>query len=184
MIQKIDQNVQLLKRLKSGCVLAFHDLYNAHRQNIYHLVRSRINKSYDVEDIVQDVFMKIWEYKENIEENKAPIGLLYRITLNKVCNYKIHEDVKKRYNDYLHGITELNYASSYSIIFHNELETKIESLLAELSPVQRDIFLMSWEKGLSRQQIAQDRGLSVRTIDNQIYRTKKKLKEKLSEVSF
>ncbi|MGQ8335466.1 RNA polymerase sigma factor [Sunxiuqinia sp. A32] len=178
---KIYESSSLYKRLKKGSDEAFQNIYQKYRKNIDYLIRSRIKKPCDAEDLVQDVFMKIWEYRREIDENRPIKNLLYRISLNAVYSYNSHLDVIKRNENYLATNLSLGFNSSDSILIFKETDSIIKTIINRLPKKQQDIYKMHIEEGLSRQQIAKEKGLSVRTVDNQLYRAKMKMKEVLSQ---
>jgi len=184
MISEICLNKHLPSKAASGRSKnmgadAFGRLYQKYTENIGTLVRSRIRKPCDAEDLVQDIFLKIWEYWDHIDEDRPVKSLLYRIALNAVSNYNTHERVIKRFESYWAYSQKYSLDSPESCLFCEEINCRIESILQNWPAKQENIFRLFWEKGLSRQQIAAKKKLSVRTVDNQIYRAKKKLKRQL-----
>ena len=175
----VTRNNILFYEFKEGNPNAFQYIYNQHKDNVRRLILSRINKPCDAEDLMQNIFMKIWECRSDLDINKSPLGLLYRMTLNVVNNYKKHEDVVKRYNLYMNYYRKSSIINSDSDLFFNEVRSKFETTLFELPPSQKEISILFWNKGMSTRQIAKQRGLSIRTVDNQIYRTRKRFKEEL-----
>ncbi len=179
MIQRQDLKKPVKRFLPENQVTpyAFSGIYKTYRDNIYRLVRARIGKSYDVEDLVQNVFMRVWEYRDELDPDRFSFGLLYRMTLNVVSSYKKHENIVRKHKDYL--VNSDPPTADPDILF-NEAVSRAEAIVLDLPPVQRDIFTLFLYEGMDRRQIAACKGLSVRTVDNQIYRARKKLKRELT----
>lgn len=172
---------KVIERFRMGDVQAFRMIYDAHNKPLYHFAYSYLKDSFEAEEIIQDVFLKVWEKRNEIDEEKSFTSYLYRITVNKVFNELKHRVVKKKYELYALKLDPESDYTPESSIQYNELNTKIENLLSQLHEQQRRIFVMSRWKGLSNAEIAQDLSLSVRTVENQIYRASKFIKFHLKD---
>lgn len=161
--------------------MAFRQIYDLYSKPLYHFAFSYLKDTFEAEEIIQDVFLKIWEKRMDIDEQKSFSSYLYRITVNKVFNTLKHRVVKQKYDQYLLKYEQDNTETPDSSIQYQELNTKVEHLLSQLQEQQRKIFVMSRWKGLSNAEIAQDLSLSVRTVENQIYRASKFIKLHLKD---
>lgn len=129
----------------------------------------RMLKDADVsEDIVQDVFIKVWNNRHNLDENKSIKSYLYRSAINTSLNY-----IEK--NKRSIQITKIDSSlSSYSSnqteekVNLKELEKKISIAIDTLPPKCKVIFVMSRYEELSYKEIAETLELSVKTVENQI----------------
>jgi len=177
-LTKIDEHIDkdLIARFKSGDMAAFQKIYDAFCKPLYRFALSYMKDSFDVEEIVQDVFLKLWEKRDEVDELKSFKSYLYRITVNKIFNELKHRVVKRKYDQHLLNIDLVTHETPESSIQFQELNKKLESLLSKLPEQQRTIFIMSRWQGLSNAEIAQNLNLSARTVENQIYRAAKFIK--------
>ncbi|MGQ8337521.1 sigma-70 family RNA polymerase sigma factor [Sunxiuqinia sp. A32] len=175
------ETIPVCEKQKRNHTEFFEDIYRKYRANIDCLIRSRIQKICDVEDLVQDVFTKVWEYREEIDESRPIQSLLFRMTTNLVYSYKKHENVARKHCVYIAQRQRFQFDSPYSVFYYNDIDSTIEANLKRLPRRQRDVFNLFWKKGLSRQEIAKEKDLSVRTVDNQLYRVRKILREELDK---
>ena len=127
------------------------------------------------------VFLKVWEKRDEIDEQKSFKSYLYRITINKIFNELKHRVVKQKYEQHLLNFDQLTHETPESSIQFQELNKKLELLLTKLPEQQRAIFIMSRWKGLSNAEIAEKLNLSIRTVENQIYRAAKFVKLHLND---
>jgi len=155
---------------------AFKKIYDAFCKPLYSFALSYMKDSFDAEEIVQDVFLKLWEKRDEVDELKSFKSYLYRITVNKIFNELKHRIVKRKYDQHLLNIDQVNDETPESSIQLQELNKKLEHLLSKLPEQQRNIFIMSRWQGLSNAEIAQNLSLSTRTVENQIYRATKFIK--------
>lgn len=160
---------------------AFRRIYEFHSKSLYRFAFSYLKDSFEAEEIVQDVFLKVWEKREEVDVQKSFTSYLYRITVNKVFNELKHRVVKKKYEQHALNFDQIAGETPESSIHFQELNAKLEKLLTELPEQQRNIFILSRWKGLSNAEIAEKMSLSIRTVENQIYRASKFIKLHLQD---
>ena len=174
----IDEHIdeKLIAGFKNGDLDAFQKIYNSYCKPLYRFALSYMKDTFDAEEIVQDVFLKVWEKRAEVDEHKSFKSYLYRITINKIFNELKHRVVKRKYEHQLLNVDQITYETPESKIQFQELNSKIEHLLSKLPEQQRSIFIMSRWQGLTNAEIAQNLNLSVRTVENQVYRAAKFIK--------
>ncbi len=178
---KISENTdrQTIAKLKNGDIQAFQDIFNAHSTNLFHFAFSYLKNTFESEEIVQDVFIRIWEMRTEIDEKKSFKSFIYRMTVNKVFNQMKHRVVKQKYEGYIQNFDQSYSDSPEALMHYEELNEKVGSLILKLPSQQQAIFKLSRIEGFSNPEIAEKLGLSIRTIENQIFRATKVLKENL-----
>jgi len=110
------------------------------------------------------------------DKKNTDIGATYETetgnqkTTISIYIYPANEGAKGRLrNEYLKSLQEVNNASELTDdLYFNELNSKLQSLLLELTPRQREIFLLSREEGLTHDEIAKKLGISANTVKNHI----------------
>lgn len=170
----------LLARLQKGDVHAFAAVYERYKQpmalRLLQLVR---NDSY-AEELLQDLFMKVWEHRDQINPELSFKAYLYRIATNMAFNF-MHRANKER------DILERIIRSSTELYDH--IETKLlnkenQLLMARLLdglPVQcRSVFTAVRLDGLSHKEVAELFGISVHTVNNHVQKASKYLKSYLT----
>lgn len=180
---RIDEHIDtdLITSFKSGDMAAFQKIYDTFCKPLYRFSLSYMKDSFDAEEIVQDVFLRLWEKRDEVDEQKSFKSYLYRITVNKIFNELKHRVVKRKYDQHLLNIDQVTDETPESSIQFQELNKKLEKLLLKLPEQQRTIFIMSRWQGLSNAEIAQNLRLSARTVENQIYRAAKFIKQHLNK---
>lgn len=180
---KPDEHIdeRLIGRFRDGDMEVFRKIYNSFCEPLYRFAFSYLKDSYEAEEIVQDVFLKVWEKREEVDVQKSFKSYLYRITVNKVFNELKHRVVKQKYEQHALNFEQINSETPESSIQFQELKTKLEQILKQLPDQQRSIFIMSRWKGQTNAEIAQSLNLSIRTVENQIYRAAKFIKLHLKD---
>ncbi len=133
---------------------------------MYNFTRLYINSIDDSKEIVQQVFIKLWESRALLKEDENFKGFLFIITRNIVFN-----SFKRSFNEnsykisVLRAFSETNIEAFYEIeedIYANELKEYLQLLINALPPRQKEIFLLSREENLSYQEIADKLGISIK----------------------
>lgn len=148
-------------------MVAFDAIYERYCKRLFNFVVRYVKLEMDAEEIVQNVFVKLWENREKINTHSSFESYLFTISYNSAISLlrkRIHE---KKYLEHLHSLRNENVAAELTDeIYFTELNNKIKSLLAELTPRQREIFLLSREEGFTHEEIAKKLGISVNTVKN------------------
>lgn len=169
-------DTKLIAKFRNGDMEAFRKIYESYCEPLYRFANSYLKDSFEADEIVQDVFLKVWERRDEVDEQKSFKSYLYRITVNKVFNELKHRVVRQKYEQHALNFNQITSETPESSIQFQELNKKLEQLLTQLPEQQRNIFIMSRWKGLSNAEIAENLKLSVRTVENQIYRAAKFIK--------
>jgi RNA polymerase sigma-70 factor (ECF subfamily) len=172
-----DRNI--LKKIKQGDTRAFEKLYKEYHLIVYNYIRSFVRDSFEAENILQDVFISVWETRHKINEYMVIGSLLYRIARNKALNALRKEVNKKTYLEYLSFISSNADSSTELKIDFEELEFFIRKFIMKLPDRRREIFLYSFDKGLSYKEIALKLSISENTVDTQIRNALEYLRENI-----
>lgn len=126
----------------------------------------------DAEEIVQEVFVKIWENRHKIDAYSSFESFLFTIAYNTTMTLFRKRVNEKKYLEYLKSLQTFEQAPDLLDEIHfNELSRRVEMLLNELTPRQKEIFQLSREKGLTHDEIAQELNISVNTVKKHMANT-------------
>ncbi len=171
----------LLQKLKVGDRKAFQVIFDAYSERLFHFAYSYLKDSNDTEEIVQDVFLRLWEIRTEVDEEKSFKSFLYKMTVNRVFNHLKRQIVRQKYEEHLMSLDPSFSETPEEELRRNELSEKVQELLNKLPEQKRRIFILSRLKGYSNAEISEKLGLSVRTVENQVYRATRFLKEHLKD---
>ncbi|MDL2221466.1 RNA polymerase sigma-70 factor [Parabacteroides sp. OttesenSCG-928-N08] len=156
-----------LVALSSGSREAFTLLYKTYWQQVYHFCRLYLTNEQTAEEVVQEVFVKLWESRELIHADSNLKGLLFIITRNLIFNQH-----RRHVNEDFYRMTVLQaMEDSYDMeseIEARDLQAYIDQLIEELPPRRREIFLLSRKEQKSYREIAELLQISEKTVENQI----------------
>jgi len=174
-------NTELVKLLKKDDMKAFDIIYKKYSRRLYGFVFRYIKQEADTEEIVQDVFIKIWKSRDKINVYTSFESFLFTIAHNATVNLLKKRAIEQKYVEHVKSIQYIE--ESYELtdeIHYKELKQKFQGVFNELSPRQKEIFQLSREDGLSNKEIAEKLGISVQTVKNHLVTTLSFLKSKLN----
>lgn len=179
---KFGSDSELVTRLRGGDEYAYSKLYEKYASKIYNISRKMGLLHEDAEGVVQDVFMKIWRNRENLDSSLSFNA--YIISIVRSIVFK-QSRKRARFLAFQHyAITywpgESNETEEY-VIF-SDLDELSSKAIDELPTKQKQVFMMKNFEHLTNEEIAERLKLSTRTVENQIYRATKSLREKLIEM--
>jgi len=170
-------DLELARKIKTGGKVAYQVLFERYAPQVYQFSLSYLKNEADSEELVQDVFLKIWEKRETLDESKNLKSFIFKIAVNTIYDFIRHKNVETAFADYarLNFKTDDNY-TWHSVIF-NEMQQNLEDIVAKLPEQQQSIFHLSKLQGLTNDEIAEKLDLSKRTVENHLYRAISYLKE-------
>jgi RNA polymerase sigma-70 factor (ECF subfamily) len=134
------------------------------------------------EEIVQNVFCRIWEKRHQLKTDGSLKAYLYRAVHNESLNYLKHQKVKASFGVYYAGQLQQDEEENASgKLMTAELQQRIDTAMSELPQQCRIIFQLSRFEQLKYQQIADHMGLSVKTVENQMGKALRMMRQKLAE---
>ncbi|MCK5208094.1 MAG: RNA polymerase sigma-70 factor [Cyclobacteriaceae bacterium] len=171
----------LVIQLKDGNQASYKALYSRYAPKLFAFSRKYLQSREDAEEIVQEVFLRIWEKKDNIDENQSFSSYVIQAAKHRIFNGFRKNVNKQAYMDFL------MYADRASINFteldvdYNEIKQKAEHAISAMPPKRQEIFRLSREMGLKNKEIAEKLQISIKTVENQMGQALKYLREELSE---
>ncbi|WP_316747215.1 RNA polymerase sigma-70 factor [Pedobacter gandavensis] len=175
---------ELTTLLKKGDLAAYSEIYTRF-QGVLYVYACKITKDEDdAEDIVQEVFVYLWEKRFSITINSSISVYLYQAVKYKFMNLLDHKKVRADYIDSFNQfLDQSNYITDH-FIRHKEFNKIIEQEIAALPDKMREVFELSRKTDLSRKEIAEKLGLSEKTVKNQISNALKILRSRLTLFAF
>jgi RNA polymerase sigma-70 factor (ECF subfamily) len=186
MIQN-QENILFLQ-IQKGNLKAFETLYFDMQPRLFAFSRKFIDDIEICRDIVQEIFHELWENRQTTLIKTSVKAYLFRVLHNKCLNHIRDKKVQDKYISYVDfklKETELLFFNQdwegYKSIFFQEVLQIFKKSMEELPEGCREVMLMSRVEGLSNKEIAEKLDISLRTVENQIYRALKILKVNLKD---
>lgn len=172
---------ELVDRIRSDKKEAYYMLFNRHWESMYAFAQSLIKDSDTAKDILQDVWLSLWERRQAINNQNIKAYLMQAV---KFRVYKELRDGKllSEQEAYLANLSD--ELQSDDLLQHKELEQTIEHWIEKLPPKRQEVFRLSRYDELSNKEIAEKLNISQRTVETHISHALKFLREKLGPLSF
>ncbi len=159
---------ELVASLQRGSLTAFESLFESYSQKLYRFSFSYLKSEIDAEDIVQEIFLKLWENKSSIKTGTSFQSYLFTIASNAIRkNFKKNARIKKFQVDLFESLAIENPALEEQPNFE-ELLSKLDLLIEQMPIRRKEIFLKRKKEGKSVRDIASEMEISDKTVENQI----------------
>lgn len=173
-------NELFLKSLINGDVTSFEETYNKYNKKIFNFSLRYLKNKVDAEEVVQDVFLKLWENCKSLKKDTNLNAWLFMVTFNcirrKFRNSSIEKKHLQKYSDQnktkYNEITEVEYL---------DLLDKASHLISKLPYRQKVVFLLHKENSLSSSEIAEKLGIAKKTVENHLNRARSFLRRTLKK---
>lgn len=158
----------------------FEELFKTHFVELTGFSQSFVHDKDAAQEVVQNVFIKFWEKREDINLEQSLKSYLYTSVRNRSLNY-LRDNKKYRSEILDEQTTEYNSGLETDHLVNDELQRKIEDAIELLPEKCRQVFEMSRFEGLKYKEIAEKMNISIKTVENQISKALKILREELKD---
>lgn len=167
-MDQYSEDTELVKRLQKGNVEAFDLLYEKYSVRLYSFGLKYLRSASETEELVQSVFLKIWENHRQLKKELSFKSFLFTIAYNDIC--KLFR--KRKYTQIFidEAIHENNQSSSETVerIDYQSTLSRVVQIIDKLPQRQKDIIRKSRLEGKPSKEIAEEMKLSSGTVDNYI----------------
>ncbi|WP_320167738.1 RNA polymerase sigma-70 factor [Mangrovibacterium marinum] len=174
-----DEELYIFNRMVKGDKEAFRFFFEKYYSDLCNLVNLYLRDPMISEEIVQDIFIYFWEKKERIKVESSVKSYLLRATKNKSLNFIRDERNKLNIHDKLAGLSRASSEMPDKIMDANQLRDVIDSAINSLPDRCREVYILGKEKDLSYKEISEELGISIKTVEVQMGKALKKLREEL-----
>jgi RNA polymerase sigma-70 factor (ECF subfamily) len=179
----------LLEKIKNGDDKAFGFLFQNNYAQLCTFANDFLHKTDIAEEIVQDIFLKLWNSRNEISINHSLRAYLYKMVQNYSLNYiRDHSTAKTIKEEKMEDIdvydNQINSAianTGLEKILSDEAESDLNQALQQLPDQCREIFILCRFDGLSYSEIAQKKNISLSTVKTQMGRAMEKLHSSLRQ---
>lgn len=176
-----NEEKKLIRQLKKDDELAFRKIYLEYHKELYTVAVKYLRSKELAEDAVHDIFVKLWDNRNNLNSSGSLSGFLFTALENHVLNIidarkrksgkkaklSKEKDQEKKASDNIPPISE------YQKLYHEAID--------KLPPARRQVFELRIKEGLTNKEVADYRGISIHTVKSQFYKASKFIREYVSE---
>ena len=166
--------------LHSGDQATFEAVFRAYYPRLVVLVRAYVRSKETAEDLVQQLFLKLWRLHHTLEISESLNSYLFRAARNIAFNHLRHTRVERLGQDRMAAAPLRLVAGADELVSEHDLARAIDQAVEELPERCRLVFTLSRREGLSHREIAEALGISQKTVETQIHRAFEALRHKLA----
>ena len=174
-----DQAISILLAKKDEA--AFEQVFKTYFKNLHAYACTILKDEDEAEEMVQQVFFKLWDRAENLSFNGPIAAYLYRAIHNECLNYIKHQKVRSNHQLYVAHSMKNQSEHAQGRVLGKELEARYKKALEELPEQCRLIFQLSRFGDMKYREIADELNISIKTVENQMGKALKILRQKLVE---
>jgi RNA polymerase sigma-70 factor (ECF subfamily) len=173
----------LVEELRRGDLEAFDQIFKKYGDRLFGFALTYLKSREEAEELVQDVFLKIWNNRKNLKKVSSLKSYLFTIAYHNMCRLFREKQIHEKYSK------EIAFLGKQAAILEEQLEYKstleqVDRLIEKLPEKQKIIFIKSRREGKTSKEIADEMNLSPGTVDNQISAAIRFLREHISDTSF
>lgn len=171
---------ELLRWSAEGNEAAFASLFRIYRHKLYGFLLRATGSPETTEDVIQDVFLKLWKDRANLVHIDQFGGYVYRMAQNRVINSLKRMAKETLILEELGKVQTFAASNAEDRLSEKETNNSLHSALDKLTPKQKLVFTLSREQGLKHDEIAAFLKISPSTVNNHMIEALRQLRQQLS----
>lgn len=172
----------VLQNLANDDKKALEELFNYYYPRLYQFSKSFLKLEDGIDDILQEVFVKIWQNRTNIRSAETFSPFIFTMTRNLLLNELRSRLSKKKIKDEIIKLSVSEEYHSFEKMEYGELKETVDQIVTNLPEKQREVFLLSRYEGLSHKEIAEKLQISTKTVEYHISQSISTIKNKLDQL--
>lgn len=174
---------KLIKHFKGGDAAAFDAIYHHYSKRLYHFALGLIKDQDSAGEIVQEVFVNLWEKRDQVDISLNFENYIFTIAYNSIRKYFRKKSVEAKVKKYLLYNSPEIIENSDGTVIYNELLEIANKTIERLPARRKIIYKLSRQEGMKIKEIACKLNISSRTVENQLSKALKYLKDELVGIS-
>ena len=170
---------ELVSLLRKDDVLAYNEIYQRYKWVLFLHVLRKIRDREQAKDIVQELFVTLWDKRQELFIKGHLSGYLYTAVRNRVIKFISHQQVESNYLSSLAHSIDQGICITDHLARENNLAEIIEKAISELPEKMQEVFVLSRKQNLNHKEIAEQLGIEESTVKRQVSNALKILRGKL-----
>jgi RNA polymerase sigma-70 factor (family 1) len=171
-----------ISALRNGNIDSYCLCYDIYFKVLCSYANSILHDPLNSEEIVQNLFLEIWQNREKLPENTSLRAYLLTAVKNDCIDHIKHLRIEKQYAEEYIKTTPEHYDNIFDDLIEKDLQVFVQAAIDKLSERCREVFMLSRFHYMSYREIAEKLGTSVKTVENQITTALKTLRAELEQI--
>jgi len=176
-------DIKIIKRFKEGDAEAFDAIYRIYSKKMFHFALGLIKDQDISRDLIQEVFVNIWEKRDQVNPELNFDNYVFTITYNSIRKFFRKKSIETKVVDHLVNNSPKVMDSTDGTLIYNELLELANRAIETLPPKRKKVYKLSKQEGMKIKEIAGKLDISPRTAENHLAKALKFLKEELAGIS-
>lgn len=177
----MNSDSEIIRRIRQGDKQEFEKLFRSSYVSLVRYARTILKDHDTAEEIVQDLFFRLWQDRGNLAIESSLNGYLFRSVHNRSLHFIEHKKVVDRHAGEIAASADQTAEPVTEAIYYSELQSKVARVLERLPERCRIIFRMSRFEGLKYNEIAEKLSVSLKTVEANMGKALKEFRKALAE---
>jgi RNA polymerase sigma-70 factor (ECF subfamily) len=174
-------DIEIIRRIRKGDIGQFESLFKSSYVSLVRYAKTLIKDHDTAEEIVQDLFFRLWQDREKIKIESSLNGYLFRSVHNRCLHHIEHNKVVERHAAEMLYRQQDSPENPSDILHYKELQSRIARILERLPERCGKIFCMNRFEGLKYTEIAEKLEISIKTVEANMGKALKEFRKELTE---
>ena len=170
--------------LRAGDAHAYEAVFREYHARLCSFACSYLQNRSEAEEVVQDLFLALWQKREQLEVRTSLRAYLFTAVRNRVLNRSARARLERLHLEQIdpNGLESSENRSADDHISSEQIAARVEAAMSELPAGCRRVLQLRWQDGLSYAEIAEALSISVKGVENQLARARKSLRQRLGDL--
>lgn len=177
----MNSDSEIIRRIREGDKGEFETLFRSSYASLVRYAQTILKDTDSSEEIVQELFFRLWQDKEKLQIESSLKGYLFRSVHNRCLHFIEHQKVAERHAGEIAATADLTVEPVTEAIYFSELQVRVAKVLERLPQRCSEIFKMSRFEGMKYNEIALKLSVSLKTVEANMGRALKEFRKALAE---
>jgi RNA polymerase sigma-70 factor (ECF subfamily) len=170
---------KLMQEIRADNMYAFDALYVKYCKRVYKFAYSILKTREETENLMQDVFLNLWENRHKVEKDSSVKSYIFTITYHSAISVIRKKARESEFVLYLKSVQKIDEEPVDVVLEYTELKNKVDEIINALPKRQKEVYQLHKVEALKYNEIAERLHISVNTIENHMSRALKAIREKI-----
>lgn len=180
MIEPVYNDKELVRKLKKGNIEAFNEIFYVYSPKLYHFAYGYLKSKEDAEEMVQEIFSRIWDKRADIKEEYQFRSYLFSIAFNYVKKCFRAKALINKYTDLVTN-DNLETEQTEEDVNYASLKLMVDQLVDRMPEKRKAVFVKSRFEGKNAKEISLEMNISQSTVENHLNQALRFLRQHLKD---
>jgi len=170
---------QLFSRIADGEERAFREVFERYKKPFYAAAIKMTRSAAEAEEIVQDVFVELWQHRASLRQVERPASYLFAMVYHEIAHHFRRQAMERRIKQRVLEKAQPADDSTEQLLELRDCESSLKVAIEALPPQQQLVYRLSRQEGFSREEIADQLHISPNTVKNHLLKALRELRTRL-----